>query len=87
MAEPGEQFIAAFLDQVAEFFDNETPVSPDSLFTDPTDGEAITARGLLERIRLGKLDPRQKPICICDPEGHGFDRECPVHGEREADRG
>lgn len=49
-----EELIEFFLDDVAEFFDAESPVSPDALFTDPRDGEAITARGLLERIRLGK---------------------------------
>ena len=60
MADPTLSALTAdFLDQVAEFFDNETPLSPDSLFTDPRDGEAITARGLLELIRLGKTD---KPV-------------------------
>jgi hypothetical protein len=55
MADPTrEQLIAGFLDEIAEFFDADLPVSPDALFTDPVDGEMITARGLLERIRLGK---------------------------------
>jgi hypothetical protein len=49
-----EQLIEHFLDDVAEFFDQEAPVYPGSLFTDPRDGEAITAQGLLERIRLDK---------------------------------
>lgn len=49
-----EQLIESFLDDVAEFFDSGTAISPDTLFTDPRDGEAITAQGLLERIRLGK---------------------------------
>ena len=49
-----EQLIEAFLDEVAQFFDVGAPLYPDSLFTDPRDGEAITAQGLLERIRLGK---------------------------------
>ena len=67
-AEPGEyhhtteELITEFLDQVAEFFDVETPVSPSSLFTDPVDGEAITARGLLQRIRLGKVELREKQV-------------------------
>lgn len=43
--------IEDFLDQVAEFFDGETPVSPETLFED-LDGYAITARAYLQRIRL-----------------------------------
>lgn len=58
------ELISAFLDDVAEFFDNGTSISPDSLFTDPRDGEPITARGLLELIRLGKTD---KPV---NPRAH-----------------
>lgn len=48
------ELVTEFLDQIAEFFDADSPVSPDAIFTDPADGEAITARGFLERIRLGK---------------------------------
>ena len=44
--------IEAFLDDMAIFFDEEKSVSPDTLFTDPADGEAITARAMLQRIRL-----------------------------------
>lgn len=50
------ELIDFFLDDVAEFFDAETPVSPHAIFTDPRDGEPITARGMLELIRLGKTD-------------------------------
>jgi hypothetical protein len=44
--------IEAFLDDMAVFFDEEKPVSPDTLFTDPVSGQAITARAMLLRIRL-----------------------------------
>jgi len=67
-AEPGEyihtteELITEFLDQVAEFFDAESAIHPSTLFVDPVDGEAITARGLLQRIRLGKVDLREKQV-------------------------
>jgi|HubBroStandDraft_4_1064222.scaffolds.fasta_scaffold05566_13 hypothetical protein len=67
-AEPGyyvhstEELITEFLDQVAEAFDADDAVSPETIFTDPVDGEAITALGLLQRIRLGKVDLREKQV-------------------------
>jgi hypothetical protein len=49
-----QKYLAAFLDQVAEYFDAETPVSPETLFDDPIDGQPTTARRLLRKIRLGE---------------------------------
>lgn len=46
-----EKLTEAFLDQVAEFFDNGTSFSPDTLVE--IDGEDMTADQLLRRIRLG----------------------------------
>lgn len=67
-AEPGEyihtseELVTEFLDQVAEYFDAEIAIDPASRMTDPVDGEFITARGLLQRIRLGRVDLREKQV-------------------------
>lgn len=45
------ELIEVFLDQVAEFFDNGTPIHPDTLLEDSA-GYAISAQALLQRIRL-----------------------------------
>jgi hypothetical protein len=49
-----EQLIEAFLDQVAECFDNSLAIGHGTPFLDPRDGAPIDAGDLLERIRLGK---------------------------------
>lgn len=43
-----------------------------------------------ERVEEGEVyedwgHPPDRPICICDPQGRGFDKECPVHGEHPGD--
>jgi hypothetical protein len=49
-----DQLIEAFLDQVAECFDNGLAIGHGTPFLDPRDGAPIDAGDLLERIRLGK---------------------------------
>ena len=57
-----EQLIEAFLDQVAECFDNSHAVWSGTPFLDPRDGQPVDAGQLLERIRLGK--DAKEPIRI-----------------------
>lgn len=51
--ETREALTEQFMDQVAEYFDAEMPISPDSTFIN-TDGKEMTARRMFEIIRLGK---------------------------------